>query len=568
MRPHICAIRRREFVQDYLRALVTDGGFNLTTGNAICRSLLSRSPIELSKLGRALDNGLVMGVAPISLAHELASLGLNPDLFGRQAFGVQYVLADSDPDRIAWLRQVLSFAKKLPDPPLEDESVTLQEYAKRVHNSGRPKRVLDSDRELASRLLGQCPVADSLTGVKHGPGAVRDGERGREKWSWSQHFGEYQTNFYFNDLHELDHYPSRFFMSKMRQTCRAITVPKDFRRARVIAIESKELMFVGQGVKSLLYERLNRNSDLQIEFNDQARHRELLKDPEYASLDLSDASDMVSYSLVRKLLPRDWFKLCADLRSKIVFIDGQPVRARAMYTMGNPLCFPIEALVHYVAVRRVVPPHYRVSVYGDDLIVPRKYATWVMETLIEFGLKPSPSKSCFRTSFVESCGLDLFGGKDVTPAYLRLGTEGVSSPLDAIKLVSFQKHHWERGWQHAALMVSETILRFVSFPSTPYPHPWKMGGPDNTASRVRFSTGLQVLQYRVPELDEYKIYHLDGWNGLMAHHCVGTAEVAEKRIVPRLRYVWVSDTCHKPVGSDSTTSMQRKICAIAVSQSI
>lgn len=541
MRPQIRHIRRRAFVQDYLLALVSDGGFDLKTGGLIYRSLISSSPIELCQLGRTLDSGLVMGVAPISLADSLDALGIPSELFGRRCFNVSFDLRTSCPQRIKWLRQVLLFSKKFPDDPIESSDVTLASFANRIHVSGRPTEVLQCDRDICARLLGRVPVVAELTNCKHGPGAVRDGERSVEKWNWTAST-PYDSNFFCNDLHELDH--RKVSLPSWRRTCRAITVPKDYRRDRVIAIESKEVMFISQGVKHHLYERLANASDRQIEFNSQESHRELLRNPDYVSLDLSDASDMVSRRLCYKLLPREWFSLCNSLRSSVVLCNNKPIRSRAMYTMGNALCFPIEALVHYVAVRRVVPSYMRVSVYGDDIIVPKRYATWVMETLRAFGLKPSDSKCCFRTTFKESCGLDLYQGMDVTPAYLRLGHSGITNAVNALQLVSFQRHHWESGLYNAARMVAEAITNFINYPSTPYPHPWKLGGENIVVPRSRFNTNLQVLQYRIPVLITHRVSQLSGWNALLAWFYTGSSECFIKRDVPRLRYTWLSDIDH------------------------
>lgn len=537
MRPHLRALPRSEFVRKYVRALISDGWFDLDQGSTIFRAVYSSSPIELCKLGRSLDSGLVMGVAPISLAQGLESLGLTASDFGR-VVGSSFVLSDSDPFRIQWLRQLLLFPKKFPDAPEESAADTLHAYKKRIHESGRPKRVLDSDRELVARLLGDLPEVASLRQCKHGPGAVRDGERGREKWDWSYSF-EYDSNFFCHELHELDH--RQVSLPKLRRICRAITVPKDFRRDRVIAVEPKELMYVQQGLKAYLYTRLASASGGEIEFQDQARHCALLRDPDYASLDLSDASDMVSYKLCRRLIPGAWFTVLSKLRSQLVLIDGELVRARAMFTMGNALCFPIEALVHYIAVRRVVPSYYRVSVYGDDLIVPRKYAIWVMEVLREMGLKPSPSKSCYRTSFKESCGLDLFKDRVITPAYLRLERSGITNAQTALQLVSFQKHHWENGWIHSSRMVLDAINSFTPLPQTPTPHPWKLGG-SGTTGRRRYNTLLQRLEYRIPQEVTHRTIQLQGWDALTSYFQTGTIEVVEKRDVPRTRFVWVGDS--------------------------
>jgi HD-GYP domain-containing protein (c-di-GMP phosphodiesterase class II) len=161
----------------------------------------------------------------------------------------------------------------------------------------------------------------------------------------------------------------------------------------------------------------------------------------YATLDLKNASDSLSDALVRRLMPREWYEFMRDVRSEWVDIPSSSgsvtERLNVFCTMGNGFTFPLQTLIFTslaVALRSVafnVTPdymlnqrddplgHLKVSVFGDDIIVPQKLANQMVDLLDFVGLVVNRDKSFTEGPFFESCGGDYYKGSDVTPCYVR-----------------------------------------------------------------------------------------------------------------------------------------------------
>lgn len=92
---------------------------------------------------------------------------------------------------------------------------------------------------------------------------------------------------------------------------RWVSVPKDGKTNRAIAIEPTLNSFIQLGLGGALRKALNR-SGLLLD-NSQEIHRELAQqgslDGSLATIDLSNASDTVAYALVKAVLPDSWFEL-------------------------------------------------------------------------------------------------------------------------------------------------------------------------------------------------------------------------------------------------------------------
>lgn len=222
-------------------------------------------------------------------------------------------------------------------------------------------------------------------------------------------------------------------------------VPKDSRGPRFISCEPREHMFIQQGVMSYMYERFMHfvNVRAGLDCTDQTRNRDLVSLASawqsHASLDLKDASDRVAYWLVEALFPPDWWAALDACRTNSTILpSGKEMYLCKFAPMGSACCFPVEALVFYaLAIATVYPsknsiykalfckrsgpvPHLeRVSVFGDDIIVPTKHAEGVIETLEAFGMIVNRNKSYTSGPFRESCGADVYDGIDVSIVRVR-----------------------------------------------------------------------------------------------------------------------------------------------------
>lgn len=198
-----------------------------------------------------------------------------------------------------------------------------------------------------------------------------------------------------------------------------ITVPKNAKTDRVICYEPHGNIRVQLNVGSYIRHRLRKAG---VDLNDQSVNQRRAQvgsyDGRYATIDLSAASDTIALELVYELLPIDWAILLDSLRSKETLWPDKEWRKNEKFSsMGNGFTFELESLIFYALARSVSSD---VSVYGDDIIIPVKSFTDVINVLKGAGFIPNEGKSFSTgTNFRESCGFDGFCGVDVTPVYLR-----------------------------------------------------------------------------------------------------------------------------------------------------
>ena len=204
------------------------------------------------------------------------------------------------------------------------------------------------------------------------------------------------------------------------------TVPKDCRSDRPICIEPTGNMLLQ---KSLGYEIRKRLRLYGLDLDKrQDLHRWVLLEQGFAdrsaTIDLSSASDTISYEVVRDLLPPDWFGLLAACRSsKTQLPDGSWIRNEKFSSMGNGFTFELESLIFYailLACRDVYGARDDfVSVFGDDIIAPLVWSNDLLRVLTDFGFMPNIDKTCVDGQFRESCGIDVFHGFNVRPVYVK-----------------------------------------------------------------------------------------------------------------------------------------------------
>jgi len=219
---------------------------------------------------------------------------------------------------------------------------------------------------------------------------------------------------------------------------RATTVAKNDEIRRMIALEGTINMFFQQGLMSLMYERM-RSVGLDVDcLPDQ--HQELARlasiSGSDATIDWSSASDCNHRELVEFLFPLKWFMAIDQVRSPYMEIEGEFVELNMISTMGNATTFPIETIVfwalgHAVLLEDGTPytnscyPEWgnlrRVSVFGDDCIVPTFIAKSFIATCVDVGFIINEEKSFYDegSGFRESCGGDFLHGCNVRPFHLK-----------------------------------------------------------------------------------------------------------------------------------------------------
>jgi hypothetical protein len=424
----------------------------------------------LPKLGKAIDAALdeqrFIIPTEFQTSHENKTIpaflqGLFKRIFARDGS----LLDDAAPSVVNHLRQVLYLVYKLEVP-----------YARRTEQA-----VITAFRANEQKVISTCDNIDvdllrrskrllgiALSGFdpkeivpKHGPGSVATGEKSEEKWEFSRLYDKIHQVFPYYDyfvagrgreiLDRVAWY--RNLSKRFIAFAKVVLVPKDSRGPRLISCEPLEYMWIQQGIGRSLVRHIESHSFTKgfVNFTDQSVNQWLATSGSYnrrnATIDLKDASDLVSLVLVQKLFPKEIVKCFEAARSDgTVLPDGSEMLLKKFAPMGSALCFPVEALVFWAlsvaAISQAGLPLRHaatlVYVYGDDIVVPTKYFSEVVAALTSAGLAVNREKCCYRGFFRESCGVDAFKGVDVTPTRIRTLWSG--KPSDGNALVSYASY--------------------------------------------------------------------------------------------------------------------------------
>lgn len=226
---------------------------------------------------------------------------------------------------------------------------------------------------------------------------------------------------------------------------KACTVPKTALTDRFIAIEPLLNLYGQLGIGKFIRYRMRQHGldlDLQADVN-----RLLVKNCQRdgnATIDLSSASDTVSYNLVKELLPPDWFALLDLFRSPRTLIEGEWVELEKFSSMGNGYTFELESLIFWALARQYDP---KAVVFGDDIIVSQTVAPALVRTLNFLGFKVNREKTYMAGVFFESCGVDVWNGQNVRPFYFK--AEYYDYPSSIIRMANaIRRYALRRGNGH------------------------------------------------------------------------------------------------------------------------
>lgn len=223
---------------------------------------------------------------------------------------------------------------------------------------------------------------------------------------------------------------------------RFTTVRKTALVDRGICIEASINVYLQLAVGSHFANRLAYAGLVKEKSQDIHRHlaQQASLTGELATLDLTDASDLVCYQLVKLVMPDDWFQVLCATRSAFTQVKKKWVKVEKFSSMGNGFTFELMTLIllslsAVLAEERgiVVQIGSNISVYGDDIIVPTELVPDLRACLTFCGLKLNVRKTFAEGPFRESCGGDFFGGVDVSPFYLK---ELPNEPQQHIALVN------------------------------------------------------------------------------------------------------------------------------------
>lgn len=251
-----------------------------------------------------------------------------------------------------------------------------------------------------------------------------------------------------------------------------VTVPKNAKTDRVIAIEPGLNLWFQKGIGSLIRRRLDRAG---IDLNDQSHNQDLArlgsKFNDLSTVDFSSASDTISYELVRQLLPVKWFKLLDSFRSSYGLLDGNPFHWEKFSSMGNGFTFELESLVFYalaVAVsQQLDQKHSTISVFGDDVILPSKIFDVYASVCADVGFTVNRQKSCNSGYYRESCGGYYWNGIDIKPIFQKEEFNGRNSLLKAANSIRRLAHRHNNLGCDIRFRATWQLLRDSLGPKTP-----------------------------------------------------------------------------------------------------
>ena len=370
---------------------------------------------------------------------------------------------------------------------------------------------------------------------KHGPGAVAERLDDDGKW---EHLYSHSNNrldrafdtFWIN-FHEVEEPGSvaADWHNDANRPSRLIAVPKTAATPRLIAAEPCANQFWQQALMGFSADAI-RESWLyhSIKMDDQSasqqRAYEGSTSRNLATIDLSKASDSVTLDHIGALFQCDSLLLdgLMSCRTESIDVPGHGViRLRKFASMGSAVCFPMESLVFLAAVaasiltqdgfKTSLDTSYireacrRITVYGDDIIVPEQYFVGVLRDLRALGFIPNANKSFAKSLFRESCGVEFYAGVAVKPIYIRqdFWSRDRLTDSDVISLVETSRQMWDAGYLRTArylLEKCETHLGMIlpySKDSTGYlSHNQELLDRTGTL-KTRYNTDLQKLEIGV-----------------------------------------------------------------------
>ncbi len=560
-----------ELIDDQLTLQGINAHRDLLTFRSRCQSEgLPFVTIILPRLGKDLERSLEQGALSDDLFVGFSRRGGREndrrprflgDLFGRIFDTDGTLLASPDAGAIRAIRQIAGFHGKLKelcsDERLSQAYASFIETDKQISEAAATSRDYSWFADVAHKIWGRA-IGDVSTRImhgeiipKHGPGAVSEKLTSNGKYrdlSWTERLDRYfSIDKYvlpgYSFFEELDEFP--LYSPAQEPPSRVIPVPKTMEKPRLIAAEPSYLQKMQQGILTLLTERLGDHP--AIGWNDQTRNREMARsasaDRALSTLDLSEASDRVSLRLIKNMIKFNEFFLNCVLSTRTMTAElpsGERILLKKFATMGSALCFPMESMAFYTIVIMAIakargeylPSTWtlkslegKVSVYGDDIIVPREYTQSVIELLETFGLKVNRSKSFSESHFRESCGAEFYDWHDVSIVRTRKRLPEHRQHTDEIVSMVAMRNLYAKAYGHTNFV--DTLDDYIGglipfpygFPETPCLVRWAVNGTsqiDLSSQSYRFDRDLQQLFVRAVGVKfRKKDDPLDGYGALL-----------------------------------------------------
>jgi hypothetical protein len=205
----------------------------------------------------------------------------------------------------------------------------------------------------------------------------------------------------------------------------AFTVPKTALIDRFICIEPAVNVYLQLGLGLMIRNRLR---GCGIDLNSQEMNRMMAlqgsEDSEWATIDLSSASDTIARRLVQLLFSGHpeldvWLRVMEHLRSPFTNYgtkkESKWLLNHKFSSMGNGFTFELETLIFWALSSSAAESvgGKVATVYGDDIIVSHSAFTAVTELLEVCGFSVNTKKSYSKSYFRESCGMNAWDGYEL-----------------------------------------------------------------------------------------------------------------------------------------------------------
>jgi len=476
-------------------------------------------------------------------------------------------------DLVRSIRQIcLAFKKiQLPCTPAR-EFRALESFIEneRSFNVFPLPKEADSLFRLVSSVLWDNIIHDIRVDMlvpRHGPGQTAERISGNRKFTWR--FWHHRLEPYFPFLDSCYSASCGEIGSSARELklvsmvhleeewpSRVTLVPKTLKTPRVIAIEPCCNQYTQQAISRKLISILESSPITRghINFHDQTVNGRLALDSSktgrFATIDLSDASDRVPVGYALQMFRsnpdlKDAIEACRS--TKAVLPDRRLVNLRKFASMGSALCFPIEAMYfHTICVIALLRSHNLpvshgnvklvardVYVFGDDILVPRDHAASVLDALREYNCKVNVNKTFYSGKFRESCGVDAYDGRDVTPLYItRKPPENRQQGKELLSWLAAANHFQKRKYYRTASLLYDEVERYLGklpevYDNSPIlgrVHSWGSDPPkrwNRKFQRIEVLCWVQRPVYRTDRLDGYaalqkSLQKLEGLKSLLA----------------------------------------------------
>lgn len=413
-----------------------------------------------------------------------------------------------DPLAARRLVQIFSYTSRLSLQEIDLTQQLIEDY--RLIEAEMPSSFDDSLVQAMNRVIRRwftrfCP---SVIRPKHGPGGVAGHGRCSFEVKYKDLTSDALTHYAFGDAY-LNPHEIRSSLDRISHT---IFVPKSYKTFRTISMEPSTLQYLQQGVWGAIDHQVAASSYLRnrIGFHDQTRNQQLAKrgsiSRDFATIDLSSASDSVSYDLVKKVFRGTWLLryIIATRSRRTLLPDGSVIDLKKFAPMGSALCFPIETIIFASVCEVITRRHHvngRYSVFGDDIIVPTQCVEDVMAALTELGFRVNRDKSFFREDnwFRESCGAEYCDGIDVSPMRISRSYASREQLVRLTKLIELANSAYTRGFKHLRGFFLQK-LRSTGYIPLFSPHELLSDNYTNYHTRVRWNKNLQRIDCRVTTL--------------------------------------------------------------------